>query len=57
MIFDISHEKTPTLAEVTLQLTEREDHSSHTVNIVNWIAEEIRVQDDQYVLTVICCPV
>ena len=46
-IFDISHKKTPTLAEVTLQLTEIQDHSSNNVNVVNWIAHGIRMQNDQ----------
>ena len=36
-IFDTSHKKAPTLAEVTLQLTEIQDHSSNNVNVVNWI--------------------
>ena len=54
-IFDISHEKAPTLAEVTLQLTEMNDHSSNDVNIVNWIAHGIRAQNDQYVLNVTYC--
>jgi hypothetical protein len=54
-IFDISHEKAPSLAEVTLQLTETQDHSSNGMNVVNWIAHGIRTQNDQYVLNVICC--
>jgi hypothetical protein len=56
-IFDISHEKAPTLAQVTLQLTETKDHSSNSVNIVNWILNGIRAQNDQCVLNVISCDV
>jgi hypothetical protein len=41
-IFNISHEKAPSLAKVTLQLTETQDHSSNGVNVVNWIAHGIR---------------
>jgi hypothetical protein len=54
-MFDISHKKAPTLAQVTLQLTETKDHSSNSVNIVNWIAHGIRAQNDQFVLNVISC--
>lgn len=54
-IFDISREKAPTLAQVTLQLTETKDHSNNSVNIVNWIAHGIRAQNDQCVLNVIHC--
>ena len=46
-IFDISHEKAPTLAEVTLQLMETQDHSNNSMNVVNWIAHGIRTQNDQ----------
>jgi hypothetical protein len=54
-IFDMSHEKAPNPAEVTLQLTENQDHSSNGMNVVNWIAHGIRTQNDQYILNVICC--
>ena len=47
-IFDINHEKAPTLAQITLQLTEIKDHSTST-NIVDWIANGIRVENDQWV--------
>ena len=48
-IFDINHEKAPTLAQITLQLTEMKDHSSNGVNIVDWIANGIKVENDLWV--------
>lgn len=49
-IFDINHKKPPTLAEITLSLTDTKDDSKDTVNIVDWIADGIKVQNDQWVL-------
>ena len=46
-IFDINHEKAPTLAQITLQLTEMKDNLSSSVNIVDWIADGIKTQNDQ----------
>ena len=51
-IFDISHNKAPTLAQVTLQLTEVNDNSSNSAHIVHWIASGIKAQNDQWVLNV-----
>ena len=48
-IFDINHEKAPTLAQITLQLTNAEDDSSDKANMVNWIADGIKAQNDQLV--------
>ncbi len=48
-IFDVNHEKAPTLAQVTLQLTEGRDHTGGGGNIVDWIADGIKAQNDQYV--------
>src|SRR5271168_2741763 len=56
-IFDLRHEKVPTLAQVTLQLTEMKDHSTNGMNIVDRIADGIRAQNDQCVLNAIYCPV
>jgi hypothetical protein len=56
-IFDLRHEKAPTLAQVTLQLTETKDRSANGMNIVDWIADGIRAQNDQCVLNAIYCPV
>jgi hypothetical protein len=46
-IFDLNHEKAPTLAQVTLQLTEAKDHLGGSAEIVNWIADGIKAQNDQ----------
>jgi hypothetical protein len=50
-IFDVNHEKAPTLAQITLQLTEMNDRSNNdnNVNIVNWIADGLKAENDQYV--------
>ena len=52
-IFDIKHEKAPSLAEITLKLTEMKDHSNDSSNIVDWIADGIKAQNDQWVLNLI----
>jgi hypothetical protein len=52
-IFDIKHKKAPTLVEITLTLTNTKDHSNNTVNIVDWIADGIKAQNDQWVLNLI----
>jgi hypothetical protein len=53
MIFDVNHEKAPTFAQITLQLTEMKDHSGNSVNIVDWIADGIKAQNNQWVLNMI----
>ena len=40
-IFDVKHKKAPTLAEITLTLTNTKDNSNCTANIVDWIADGI----------------
>ena len=49
-IFDVKHKKAPTLAEITLTLTTNtKDDSNRTLNIVDWIADGIKAQNDQWV--------
>ena len=48
-IFDVNHRKAPTLAEITLQLTDTSDNSNDVVNVVNWISDGIKAQNDQCV--------
>lgn len=50
-IFDINHKKAPTLAQITLQLTDTKGNSSNSANIVDWISDGIKAQNDQWVLT------
>jgi hypothetical protein len=49
-IFDVNRKKPPTLAEITLQLTDMEDDS---VKIINWIADGIKAENDQWVFIMI----
>ena len=49
-IFDINHEKAPTLAKITLALTHTEDNPNNASNIVDWISDGIKAQNDQWVL-------
>jgi hypothetical protein len=49
-IFDLNHEKAPTLAQITLQLTNVSDSSNDAVNVVDWISDGIKIQNDQLVL-------
>ena len=51
-IFDINHKKPPTLAQITLRLTDIKDNPSDCVKIVDWIADGIKAENDQWVLNV-----
>jgi hypothetical protein len=46
-IFDINHEKAPTLAEITLQLCDDKDSSDSAADVVDWIADGIKAENDQ----------
>lgn len=52
-IFDINQKKAPTLAQITLQLAEYHDESHDNANAVDWIADGIKAQNDQWVLATI----
>jgi hypothetical protein len=52
-IFDINHEKAPTLAQITLRLTETNENSSDSADSVNWVADGIKIQNDQFVFAII----
>jgi len=56
-IFDVDHEKSPTLAEITLKLTDMKDNSNENANAVHWISDGIKAQNDQYVLLIISHPI
>ena len=51
-IFDINHKKPPTLAQITLWLTDMKDNPSDCVKNVDWIADGIKAENDQWVLNV-----
>lgn len=46
-IFDVNHKKAPTLAQITLRLTESKNNSNEAANIVDWIASGIKTENDQ----------
>jgi hypothetical protein len=46
-IFDINHEKAPSLAQITLQLTDSEDVSDNDLKVIDWISDGIKAQNDQ----------
>lgn len=46
-VFDINHRKAPTLAEITLGLCDDRDNVNGAANIVDWIADGIKVENDQ----------
>ena len=46
-IFDVRHKKAPTLAEITLELTDTEDDSMNAGNVVDWISDGIKAENDQ----------
>ena len=47
MIFDLDHKKAPSLAQITLKLTDSKEYSSDKVDDVNWISDGIKAQNDQ----------
>ena len=49
-IFDLNHENAPTLAQITLRLTDTKDNSKDGVNVVHWISDGIKTQNEQWVL-------
>ena len=49
-IFDVNHKKAPTLAQITLNLTDTKDNSDEVANVVHWISDGIKAQNDQWVL-------
>jgi len=51
-IFDINHEKAPTLAQITLRLTETNENSDDGAGSVDWVADGIKIQNDQYVFDI-----
>lgn len=52
-IFDVKHKKPPTLAEITLELTDTKGQENDHVKIVDWISDGIKVENDQFVYNVI----
>jgi hypothetical protein len=46
-IFDVNHEKAPTLAQITLRLAESKDNSNEAANIIDWVADGIKIENDQ----------
>jgi hypothetical protein len=46
-VFNINHRKAPTLAEITLGLCDDRDNVTGAANIVDWIADGIKAENDQ----------
>ena len=46
-VFDVNHKKAPTLAQITLGLSESKENSSEASNIIDWIADGIKIENDQ----------
>jgi hypothetical protein len=49
-IFDVNHENAPTLAQITLKLTDSKENFIDSANVVHWISDGIKAQNDQWVL-------
>lgn len=45
-MFDLDHKKAPTLAEITLKLTDAKDDTNDIANVVDWIANGIKAEND-----------
>ena len=52
-IFDVNRKKPPTLAEITLQLTDAKDNPAEKVKIADWISDGIKAENNQSVLNLI----
>lgn len=52
-MFDVNHKKAPTLAQITLKLTDTKDSSAASANVVHWISDGIKAQNDQFVFNTI----
>jgi hypothetical protein len=52
-IFDLDHENAPSLAQITLKLTDTKDNTNDTANVVHWISDGIKAQNDQWVSPII----
>lgn len=48
-IFDVDHQNAPTLAEITLRLTDAEEDLNDSSNVVHWISDGIKIQNNQWV--------
>ena len=46
-IFNLNYEKAPSLAQITLKLTDTKEYSSNKVDVVHWISDGIKAQNDQ----------
>ena len=46
-IFNVNHKKAPTLAQITLGLSESKENSNEASNIIDWIADGIKIENDQ----------
>ena len=51
MIFDVNHRKAPTLAQITLSLSESKDNSNEVSNVIDWISDGIKIENDQSVFS------
>ena len=47
--FDVKHKKAPTLAQITLGLIDSKDDSKYPANVVDWISDGIKAENDQWV--------
>jgi hypothetical protein len=49
-ILDVNHQKASTLAQITLNLIDAEENSNDNANVVHWISDGIKAQNEQWVL-------
>lgn len=54
-IYDLNHDKAPSLAEITLQLSENDAYSGNGVGATAWIASGIKAENEQLVLSLFPC--
>jgi hypothetical protein len=46
-IFDVNHQKAPTLAQISLQLCDDKENSKDRTDVVDWISDGIKAENFQ----------
>ena len=52
-VFDINHQKLPTLAEITVRLCDNKENTGGLEGIIDWIADGIKAENDRLVVFMI----
>ena len=56
-IFDVNHKKAPTLAEITLRLSDENEDLTNAASVVDWVSDGIKAQNNQFVHNLVPFPI